>query len=261
MGKGPLFLNTPIASSVHDVVGVEMYAEKLDMAIDAGAQMIALASPFGAGKSSVIELLQKKRKDLDRTDASEGILQFLKELRKYYVPERTVVSYLNRVTFLVNIKPEAELAGSEAESLYAKMFDYILPLRTINIDNYDAVLNGLLAEHSEELMRENKDFLCRIMETGEYKRFDNESRMELAAVLQDAASISEAFERGTRFALDYCLKIRGFRDLEAADTFVELVSRHPDLLASEELYEYTHGRLVNGTLKKKYTNRRKGVVS
>ena len=71
-----LFLNTPIASSVHDVVGVEMYVEKLDMAIDAGAQMIALTSPFGAGKSSVIELLQKKRKDLDRTDASEGILQF-----------------------------------------------------------------------------------------------------------------------------------------------------------------------------------------
>lgn len=177
MGKGPLFLNTPIASSVHDVVGVEMYVEKLDMAIDAGAQMIALTSPFGAGKSSVIELLQKKRKDLDRTDASEVILQFLKELRKYYVPERTAVSYLNRVTFLVNIKPEAELAGSEAESLYAKMFDYILPLRTINIDNYDAVLNGLLAEHSEEL------------------------------------------------------------------------------------YEYTHGRLVNGTLRKKYTNRRKGVIS
>lgn len=187
MGKGPLFLNTPIASSVHDVVGVEMYAEKLDMTIDAGAQMIALTSPFGAGKSSVIELLQKKRKDLDRMDASEGILQFLKELRKYYVPERTAVSYLNRVTFLVNIKPEAELA----------------------------------------------------------------------AVLQDAASISEAFERGTQFALDYCLKIRGFRDLEAADTFVELVSRHPDLLASEKLYEYTHGRLVNGTLRKKYTNRRK----
>ena len=111
----------------------------------------------------------------------------MKELRKYYVPERTAVSYLNRVTFLVNIKPEAELA----------------------------------------------------------------------AVLQDAASISEAFERGTRFALDYCLKIRGFRDLEAADTLVELVSMHLDLLASEELYEYTHGRLVNGTLKKKYTNRRK----
>lgn len=345
MGKGPLFLNTPIASSGHDVVGVEMYVEKLDMAIDAGAQMIAVTSPFGAGKSSVIELLQKRRaekrrdrkyrwahgkerfievsmwshlgevhedscadlhrtfvyqlasqiapekgtyvnrrlsrnygllrlytnsriywlftvgailltaawwalhtfdeqlkallpwldgrtdalstillfgailfavftltradilfssnksegertvegdeiidlyrsellrprhlhwrlwvklrkgthyivviEDLDRTDASEVILQFLKELRKYYVPEKTAVCYLNRVTFLVNIKPEAELAAPEAlpvsseqESLYAKIFDYILSLRTINIDNYDAVLDGLLAEHKAEL--------------------------------------------------------------------------------------------------------------
>lgn len=342
MASGPLFLNTPIASSAHDVVGVETYVEKLDAAIDAGAQMIAVTSPFGAGKSSVIELLQKSRaekqkswksrwsrgkervievsmwshlgevrrdscadlhrtfvyqlasqiapekgtyvnrrlsrnygllrlytngriywlftlgtillaaawwalhtfdkqlkllvpqldgktgllsavllfgmiffaafilthadilfssnksegertvegdeiidlyrsellrprhlhwrwwvklrkgthyivviEDLDRTDSNEVILQFLKELRKYYIPGNPSVSYLNRVTFLVNIKPEAELippnTALEAESLYAKIFDYTLPLRTINIDNYDAVLDGLLAEHREEL--------------------------------------------------------------------------------------------------------------
>lgn len=338
MGKGPLFLNTPIASLGNDVVGVETHVEKLDMAIDAGATMIAITSPFGAGKSSVIELLQKKRgektgdrkyrrlhgkerfietsmwshlgepqeescsdlhrtfvyqlasqiapqkgsyvnrrlsrnygllrlyansrihwvltmaaillgalgwtvhtfdeklrelipwlegktdilsaalllgavlsavfvliradiifssnksegertvegdeiidiyrtellkprylrwkrwmkwrkgtryivviEDLDRTDNPDVVLQFLKELRKYYIPERTATNYLNRVTFLVNIKPESELVTSEKELLYAKIFDYVLPLRTINIDNYDAILDGLLAEHKDEL--------------------------------------------------------------------------------------------------------------
>lgn len=338
MSKGPLFLNTPISSLGHDIVGVETYVDKVDTAIDAGARMIAITSPFGAGKSSVIELLQKKREekskdrrykkksgkerfievsmwshlgnagedacpslhktfvyqlasqiapekgtyvnrrlsqnygllrlyannriywlftlvailmaavwwiihsydeelkglipwlegktdalstillfgtilfsvfiltradiifssnksegersvegdeiidiyrtellkprylrwkwwvkwrkgthyivvieDLDRTDAPEVVLQFLKELRKYYVPEKTTVAYLNRVTFLVNIKPEASLDISEEESLYAKIFDYVLSLRTINIDNYDAILGGLLLEHKAEL--------------------------------------------------------------------------------------------------------------
>lgn len=342
MANGPLFLNVPINSSAHDVIGIETYVEKLEAAIDAGAQMIAITSPFGAGKSSVIELLQKKRReqqndlsvrwrrgkerfievsmwshlgearadscadlhktfvyqlasqiapekgtyvnrrlsqnygllrlytnsrmywlftlgaivlgaawwglytfsdqlrllipqldgrigllsaillfgmvflaafilthadilfssnksegertvegdeiidlyrsevlksrylhwkwwrqlkkgthyivvieDLDRTDSNEVIFQFLKELRKYYIPGNPSISYLNRVTFLVNIKPEADLtpsdAASKAESLYAKIFDYTLQLRTINIDNYDAVLDGLLAEHRKEL--------------------------------------------------------------------------------------------------------------
>lgn len=342
MASGPLFLNIPIDASAHDVVGIKTYVEKMDAAIDAGAQMIAVTSPFGAGKSSVIELLQKKRReqqkdlsvrwrrrkerfievsmwshlgearadscadlhrtfvyqlasqiapekgtyinrrlsrnygllrlytnsriywvftlgtillavawwglhtfaeqlkllipqldgrtdllsaillfgmvflttfilthadilfssnksegkrmvegdeiidlyrsevlkprylhwkwwrklrkgthyivvieDLDRTDSNEVIFQFLKELRKYYIPGNPSVSYLNQVTFLVNIKPEAELIPQdealETGSLYAKIFDYTLPLRTINIDNYDAVLNGLLAEHREEL--------------------------------------------------------------------------------------------------------------
>ena len=63
MASGPLFLNIPIDASAHDVVGIKTYVEKMDAAIDAGAQMIAVTSPFGAGKSSVIELLQKKRRE------------------------------------------------------------------------------------------------------------------------------------------------------------------------------------------------------
>lgn len=106
-------------------------------------------------------------------------------------------------------------------------------------------------------MRKNKDFLYKIMETEVYKNFDDESRMGLTGVLQSAACIREAVERGSQFALRYCREISGFQDWEAANAFVELVSKDPVLLASEELYEHTHDRLVNGALKGKYTNRRK----
>lgn len=338
MKNGPLFLNAPISTSEHDVVGVETYVKKLDMALEEGAQMIAVTSPYGAGKSSVLRLLQKKRKekrnwgyrlnhkkehfveipmwsqlkgnrgdeytnlhrsfvyqlanqinpnkgtyvnrrlnpnygvlrfhansrfywllamtsfllmalkltlqtfqkeieqyfgwmsgraeslstivmfgaiislmfvlirvdvvfssnksegkriiegdeiidiyrteilkprlvrwkwwakyirkgvhyivvieDLDRTNQTDSVLQFLKELRKYYIPQVASNYYLNCVTFLINIKPESELIESGEEVLYAKIFDYILPLRTINVDNYDAILNGLLNEHKDEM--------------------------------------------------------------------------------------------------------------
>lgn len=53
-----VFMNTPITSADEDVIGFSTYVEKLDAAITAGGQMIALTSPFGAGKTSIVELLQ-----------------------------------------------------------------------------------------------------------------------------------------------------------------------------------------------------------
>lgn len=363
MGSGPLFLNTPISSADRDIVGVSTLVDKLNSAIDKGARMIAITSPFGSGKSSVIELLQSRRhsekkateestkengklrekeqfvfismwshlsknhteksaelhktfvyqliseispkrgtyvsrrlsknygvlrlhtnkmrywimtliaitllilcwmiktfdnwlqgafpwlaenatslslafllcaialgviiltradiifssnksegqriveedeiidlyrteilkprakfcgwknrkhrgthyivviEDLDRTDDPDAVLCFLKELRKYYMPESSEAElYRNQVTFLVTIKPEPILISSLKEThnqgdanqtskepneggvlLYGKIFDYVLNLQTINIDNYDAILVGLLREHENEL--------------------------------------------------------------------------------------------------------------
>ena len=56
--KSLIYLNTPITSCSEDVIGFSTHVEKLATAIEGGAQMIALTSPFGAGKSSIIELLQ-----------------------------------------------------------------------------------------------------------------------------------------------------------------------------------------------------------
>lgn len=334
MGDEMLFLNTPISDDSQDIIGVNTYVEKLNASIDSGVQMIAVTSPFGSGKTSISELLEKKRnksdekiikismwsqfngdnkkcstndlhrafvyqlssqishkrgtyinrrlstnyglfklhanktrywiifilailllllsqiittfseqlslllsfseniinllalgttilglvlgliaitmseiifsskqtegkriiesteiidlyrseilghgkskgkcyiviiEDLDRSSDAEAVIGFLKELRKYYVPEKGSVSFKNRVIFITNVKPEALLLGEKSvddlnnknnidneinESLYAKLFDYVLNLQTINIDNYDAVLEGLLQEKKEQI--------------------------------------------------------------------------------------------------------------
>ena len=52
-------MNTPITSADEDVIGFSTYVENLDAAIAAGGQMIALTSPFGAGKTSIVELTGK----------------------------------------------------------------------------------------------------------------------------------------------------------------------------------------------------------
>ena len=111
--------------------------------------------------------------DLDRTDNADTVLRFLKEIRKYYLTSENFLSRLhhNRVTFIINIKPEALLenpgrppkqadtlpaqadARCPAEGLYSKFSDYTIELTKINIDNYDVILNGQLHELSHTLVR------------------------------------------------------------------------------------------------------------
>lgn len=114
--------------------------------------------------------------DLDRTSDAEAVVGFLKELRKYYIPQSKAENYKNTVTFIVNVKPESllweavEKQTSERkstsdeeqtkeeqeiikESLFAKLFDYTLNLQTINVDNYDVILEGLLKENKSKIER------------------------------------------------------------------------------------------------------------
>lgn len=97
--------------------------------------------------------------DLDRTDDGEAVINFLKELRRYYVPENNPsrgIVYKNKVTFLINVKPEAllfdaECTEDEHEHLYAKLFDFVLNLQTINIDDYNTILEELLQQKKNAL--------------------------------------------------------------------------------------------------------------
>lgn len=96
--------------------------------------------------------------DLDRTDAGDSVYEFLKELRKYYVPyEQSEKNFMNQVVFVVNIMPEDLLREKCSQVLekqdyvYDKLFDYSLNLSRVNIDNFDAVLEAFISEKRTEL--------------------------------------------------------------------------------------------------------------
>lgn len=96
--------------------------------------------------------------DLDRSNSKEKIYNFLKELRKYYLADDASKQYRNRVTFVVNIMPESLLQdGGNIKCnegfIYDKIFDYMVSLNRVNIDNYDSVLDQLILEKREELER------------------------------------------------------------------------------------------------------------
>lgn len=117
-----------------------------------------------------IKFLKEKRyivviEDLDRTNDGKAVIHFLKELRKYYILSNKEDVYQNRIVFIVNIKPESILyeetpipnfkkqlnknrkTENNGNTLYSKLFDYVLNLQTINIIDYDTVLCGLLSEN------------------------------------------------------------------------------------------------------------------
>ena len=106
-------------------------------------------------------------------------------------------------------------------------------------------------------MTENHDFLRRVMQEGSYTDMADENRLQLCCILQDEARVREGFGRGADFALRYFLQVGGFQDHDAAASFVHLVKRTPQLLASDELYQHTHDKLVDPMLKGSYTRARK----
>lgn len=120
--------------------------------------------------------------DLDRSDNPDIVINFLKEIRKYYIPDNLAETYKNKVVFIVTVMPEAlirkeekpkiqkpsaenpndesyvnnfNISRTKNESLFAKLFDYTLNLQTINIDNYEAILSGILNENEKEWRKLN----------------------------------------------------------------------------------------------------------
>lgn len=96
--------------------------------------------------------------DLDRTDDHDCVIAFLKELRKYYVLENHEIKNNHKIVFVVNVKPETSLFMTakkykdvESESLYSKLFDYVLGIQTINVDDYETVLESILQNNKDKV--------------------------------------------------------------------------------------------------------------
>ncbi len=74
--KGIAILNHPINDEHSDAIGFDAYVQSIDAAIKTGAEIIAIESDFGNGKSSVIELYKNK----DRVQS----FRLLRRLLNYY---------------------------------------------------------------------------------------------------------------------------------------------------------------------------------
>lgn len=96
--------------------------------------------------------------DLDRIDNKETILGFLKELYRF---QNSTKKYSDRFVYIISIKPEYLLkdkrkrSGTKDDnktikSLYSKVFDVIIPLKTIHYDDYDSIISSLLNSEPEK---------------------------------------------------------------------------------------------------------------
>lgn len=106
-------------------------------------------------------------------------------------------------------------------------------------------------------MSNNHDFLTKLMENNEYVNCDKDTRMCMSAILQDSDCIKDALIYGIDFAKQYFSEIKGFKDYNAAATFINIIESTPQLLLSEEVYKNTYEKLLNPHLKGRYTTLRK----
>lgn len=90
-----------------------------------------------------------------------------------------------------------------------------------------------------------------------YDDFSEEMMMYLTPLYQDSDSLKQALEYGTKFAIEYFSAIEGFVDYNAANTFVNILEKNTQILASDEVYENVYEKLVNAPLKSRYTKLRK----
>ena len=120
----------------------------------------------------------------------------------------------------------------------------------------DILVNNKYPKTSS-IMVKNIDFLRLIMEKRAYVGFEENLRMLLTKIPQDADSIYDAVSYGTKFAVEYFSQIKGFMDYDAAHAFIKVIEKDNQIMASYEVYENAYDKLVNGALKARYTNIRK----
>ena len=151
---------------------------------------------------------------------------------------------MEKLHFIVNIKPESFIHDTEAEheknsheALYSKLFDYTLNLQSINIMDYDAILDSLIYQ-KEELIK---------------------SLLDIESVsLRDIPEM-EWIIRGEEISIDYLATTNGFIDRNAAVACLDLIEENLVLLAADGPYNNIHDKLVDPKLKGRYTRMRNKV--
>ena len=101
---------------------------------------------------------------------------------------------------------------------------------------------------------QNQEFLKMIQDRGDYKGFPEESRMAMTSILQDEKNLEEVLSYGEDFVVRYYSNIAGFQSKQAAEKFVRLMKKYPQYAQNRQIYDAVHGKLVDGSLKRAYTN-------
>lgn len=145
-------------------------------------------------------------------------------------------------------------------TLKNRFFDYEFfknndNLMTASIKIFKELKYKRICEH----MIQNHDFLYDMQDAKEYVEVSKDVRMQFVDILQDSESLKNIMSYGENFALEYLLKIQGFKDYEAAKTFIDIVLDNDLLKSSQALYDHTHEKLLNSSLKFKYTMCRKRI--
>ena len=63
INNSTIFVNNPINDDKQDVLGIKTYVNRINQAIDDGANIIGIIGDYGTGKSSLIELIKSKHKN------------------------------------------------------------------------------------------------------------------------------------------------------------------------------------------------------
>ncbi len=105
--------------------------------------------------------------DIDRFSNGADTIRFLEQIYKFYSESCKITN--PKVTFIVAIKPASLIKNKESKlendkviktndeikNIYEKIFDYIINLQPVAIQNYDSLIEGLLTPKHEQLKNIN----------------------------------------------------------------------------------------------------------
>lgn len=97
--------------------------------------------------------------DIDRFTNGEGTIRFLEQIYKFYSESVDILSI--DIKFIVAIKPASKLEtidskqNDQIKNLYEKIFDYIINLQPVAIQNYDVLIQELLFGKYKKLQQMN----------------------------------------------------------------------------------------------------------
>lgn len=63
INNSTIFVNSPISDEEQDILGIKTFVDRINQAINDGANIIGVVGDYGTGKSSLIELIKKKHEN------------------------------------------------------------------------------------------------------------------------------------------------------------------------------------------------------